>query len=230
MNKNIKSKNNIIFIVMIVLSISIILGTGAYAYYQTNINGTTSGTIAKWDFKANNQTESFDLDFGSLYPGKNGTYNLEFSAENSDLDVYYEFIINNEGGNLTGNLYFDNNYTIGPSYDGNFYVGMYGIIPAGEKTTIPLYYNWPYTNNDDSYFADGNLVSTKISIIGQQHTTYSGSIPMNLFGLTLASATSPINNNIVPIFCTGDEFGWGCGDGPYYFDAINATTGYIILK
>ena len=45
MNKNIKSKNNIIFIIMIVLSISIILGTGAYAYYRSTISGTTSG---KW--------------------------------------------------------------------------------------------------------------------------------------------------------------------------------------
>ena len=53
--KNI-SKNNIIFIIMIVFSITVILGTGAYAYYQSTIPGIVNGTIAKWSFKANNQT------------------------------------------------------------------------------------------------------------------------------------------------------------------------------
>ena len=81
-----------IMIITIVTSIIVVLGTVSYAFYQTAINGTVSGTIAKWSFTANNQTDSFDLNLGELYPGKSGTYNITLSAANSDLDVYYELI------------------------------------------------------------------------------------------------------------------------------------------
>ena len=227
MNKNIKFRNNVIFIVMVVLTITILLGTGAYAYYRTTISGTTSGTIARWSFKANDQTESFNLDLGSLYPGKTGTYNLELSAENSDLDVYYEFIIHN-AWQLTDYLFFDNSYTIGPSSDGNWIVGKYGVIPAGQKITIPLYYNWSYNNYDASHYADGSLVTTEISIIGQQYTSFNGSIPMNLFNLTLVSSDLNFQNNVIPVACESDEFDYGCLGSPYRFEPITQTTGYII--
>ena len=35
---------------MATVAIVILIGTGAYAYYQTNIKGTTNGTIVKWDY------------------------------------------------------------------------------------------------------------------------------------------------------------------------------------
>ena len=223
-----RKKTNILFIVMALVAIVILIGTGAYAYYQTNIKGTTSGTIAKWDFKANNQTESFNLDFGSLYPGKSGTYNLELSAENSDLDVYYEFIIH-KNTRLTNNIFFDNAYTVGPNESGDWKVGKYGVITAGSKLTIPLYYNWPYSNqNDNESWADGSLISTEISIIGRQYTAFDGTIPMNLMGLTLVSSNFAVDNKIIPISCLGDGFGYGCSFEPYYFEAINEKSGYIV--
>lgn len=45
-----RKKTNILFIIMATVAIVIFIGTGAYAYYQTNIKGTTNGTIAKWDY------------------------------------------------------------------------------------------------------------------------------------------------------------------------------------
>ena len=52
-------------------------------------------TIARWSFTANNQTDSFNIDLGAGYLEKKDVYDLELSAVNSDLDVYYEiFIVN----------------------------------------------------------------------------------------------------------------------------------------
>ena len=97
-----------IMIITIITSIIVVLGTVSYAFYQTAINGTVSGTIAKWSFTANNQTDSFDLNLEKLYPGKSGTYNITLSATNSDLDVYYELIFTYPGGNpINGFLYWD---------------------------------------------------------------------------------------------------------------------------
>lgn len=106
-----KKRTNILFIVMAVTAIVIIIGTGAYAYYRSTMSGTISGTIAKWSFKANNQTETFTLDLGDLYPGKTGSYNIELSAENSDLDVYYELDFWRLAHMYTPRFYWDSEHT-----------------------------------------------------------------------------------------------------------------------
>ena len=85
-------KKSYLYIIFLALAFIILLGMGAYAYYQTTITGTISGNISKWSFKANNQTSTFHIDFGSLYPGKSGTYNLELSAEDSDRVVGFNLI------------------------------------------------------------------------------------------------------------------------------------------
>ena len=228
-----RKKTNILFIVMAMVAIVILIGTGTYAYYQTNIKGTTSGTIAKWDFKANNQTESFNLDFGSLYPGKSGTYNLELSAENSDLDVYYEFIIHSGWGGNMGQifvnpyLYFDSSYTKGPIENHGDYVGKYGIIPAGQKITIPLYYNWIYNELDVANLADGQLASSPISIVGRQYTGSSETIPINIYKLDLLSYNIPYKSTIIPVAeLDSDRFDYPTGS-LYYFEKVDDTSGYI---
>ena len=178
---------------MAMVAISIILGTGAYAYYRSTISGTTSGTIAKWSFKANNQTENFNLDLGSLYPGKSGTYNIELSAENSDLDVYYELYFDNiDWPSIYTNFYFDSNYTL--TISECIYRGLYGTIPAGSKITIPLYYNWPYNEDSRENWADGSEMNNSLIIIGQQLTGYSGSTPMYLIESIDSNAYYPDND------------------------------------
>ena len=234
-----------IMIITIVTSIIVILGTVSYAFYQTAINGRVSGTIAKWSFTANNQTDSFDLNLGELYPGKSGTYNITLSAESSDLDVYYELIFT--GADIDFLLYWDSSYTkpvVGRG-DGS-YVGKYGVITKGSSITIPIYFNWPYGPNEESY--SDNMTMPEIKIIAKQYTGYSGSIPMNLLGFTnLISYNSFFKENIlIPIktrdcegyydiynypyysgsACTSDEL----NIGKYKFEAINATSGYIIVQ
>ena len=134
-----------IMIITIIASIIVVLGTVSYAFYQTTINGTVSGTIAKWSFTANNQTDSFDL---KLYPGKRGTYNITLSAANSDLDVYYELVFSfSISDNPTEFMYWDSSYT--KPLDGA--KGRYGVITKG-SITIPIYFNWPYGDTAEEYY------------------------------------------------------------------------------
>ena len=233
-----------IMIITIVTSIIVVLGTVSYAFYQTAINGRVLGTMAEWSFTANDHVDSLDLYLGELYPGRSGTYNITLSAANSDLDVYYEMIVTRPTVGYTINrfMYWDSSYTK-PLAGG--YVGIYGVIPKGTVEYVTLFLNWPY-DGVDTYQSD--LVLPEIKIIARQYTGYSGSIPMNLLGFTnLISYNSFFKENIlIPIStndcncyydiynypynsgsaCTSDEL----NIGKYKFEAINATSGYIIVQ
>ena len=221
-----------IMIITIITSIIVVLGTVSYAFYQTAINGRVSGTIAKWSFTANNQTDSFDLNLGELYPGKSGTYNITLSAENSDLDVYYELIFTSADVDFL--LYWDSSYTKPLGSRDASYVGKYGVITKGSSVTIPLYLNWPYDNpyvEDGVQPYEGNVSIPEIKIIAKQYTGYSGSIPMNLLGFTnLISYANLEKNFVVPMNTSNaDQYGY-VRDNKYKFETINATSGYIIVQ
>ena len=211
-----------IMIITIVTSIIVILGTVSYAFYQTAINGTVSGTIAKWSFTANNQTDSFDLNLEKLYPGKSGTYNITLSATNSDLDVYYELIFT--GAQINEFMYWDSSYTKPlQDYYSNSYIGKYGVITKGSSVTIPIYFNWPYGDTSEGYYERS---MPEIKIIAKQYTGYNGSIPMNLLGFTnLISYNEFGNGLVIPIKAIFDQYGYY---KDYKFETINATSGYIL--
>ena len=222
-----KEKNyNVFFIVAIIVSVIVILGTVTYAFYQSSINGTVSGTIAKWSFTANNQTDSFDLNLGKLYPGKSGTYNITLSATNSDLDVYYELIFTDAG--INGFMYWDSSYTKPLDGYDSAYVGKYGVITKGSSITIPLYLNWPYGDTATDYHERS---MPEIKIIAKQYTGYSGSIPMNLLGFTnLVSYNISRKETILPMMqVPNDQYGYRYAENDKYkFETINATSGYIL--
>ena len=219
-------------IIVVAITITILLGTVSYAFYQTTINGRVSGTIAQWSFTANDQTSSFDLNLGELYPGKSGTYNITLSAENSDLDVYYELIFT--GADIDFLLYWDSSYTKPLDGYDSAYVGKYGVITKGSSVTIPIYFNWPYDspyddNGVDYYYYNENLSIPEIKIIAKQYTGYSGTIPMNLLGFTnLVSYNNSKNNLVIPTATIlADQYGYYVNN-KYKFEAINATMGYIL--
>ena len=214
-----------IMIITIITSIIVVLGTVSYAFYQTAINGRVSGTIAKWSFTANNQTDSFDLNLGELYPGKSGTYNITLSAESSDLDVYYELIFT--GADIDFLLYWDSSYTKPLDGYDSAYVGKYGVITKGSSVTIPIYFNWPYGTEGEAYI--NNWTMPEIKIIAKQYTGYSGTIPMNLLGFTnLVSYNNSKNNLVIPTATIlADQYGYYVNN-KYKFEAINATMGYIL--
>ena len=220
-----------IMIITIVTSIIVVLGTVSYAFYQTAINGRVSGTIAKWSFTANNQTDSFDLNLGELYPGKSGTYNITLSAESSDLDVYYELIFT--GADIDFLLYWDSSYTKPLNSSDVSYAGRYGVITKGSSVTIPLYLNWPYDNpyvEDGVQPYDGDVSMPEIKIIAKKYTGYSVSIPVILLGFTnLVSYNNSKNNVVIPtsVGPGDDQYGYS-ETNKYKFETINATSGYIL--
>ena len=202
-----------IMIITIITSIIAVLGTVSYAFYQTTINGTVSGTIAKWSFTANNQTDSFDLNLGELYPGKSGTYNITLSAADSGLDVYYELIFRSADINFV--MYWDSSYTK-PLGGTNSYVGRYGVITKGSSVIIPIYLNWLYGDTAEEYYEPS---MRGIEIIAQQYTGYSGSIPMSLFGYDLISYKS-VFKEVIPLSSS-------C---KMQTESINSTNGYLIVS
>ena len=218
-------------IIVVAITITILLGTVSYAFYQTTINGRVSGTIAQWSFTANDQTSSFDLNLGELYPGKSGTYNITLSAESSELDVYYELVFGL--ADVSKYLYLDSAYTKPLFTDDDSYIGKYGVIPKGTSVTVPLYLNWPY-GGVDTY--QSNLKMPKIRIIARQYTGYSGSIPMNLTGLNLVSYNNTRNSLVVPVACQLKFPGYynNCSEttdfSGYKFETINSTSGYMVAK
>ena len=171
-----KNNNKILYISIAILVLAIGIAFGTYAYYQTTISGTISGNVAKWSFTANGQTSNLNLDLGSLYPGKSGTYDIVLSAKDSELDVYYELYIE-PNGMLPSFLYWDSakNFSVGNCRT----PGKYGTITAGDEVTLTLYFDWPYDYQEDYY--DSNMDnSIQIHIVGQQLTGYTGSTPMYL--------------------------------------------------
>ena len=71
-NNNCEKKNffnsNLFLILSISFSVLVIGGSIIYVFYQSSINGIINGTIAKWDFKANNLTSKLDLSVVAIEP------------------------------------------------------------------------------------------------------------------------------------------------------------------
>ena len=190
-NKQKRTKNSYLYIIFLALAFIILLGTGAYAYYQTTISGTITGTVARWSFKVNNQTSTFNLDFGSLYPGKTGTYNLELSAEDSDLPVVFEVIYHypnqtTTAGQLKTHALFKplcfpaaygdpidsiqnadchiNNFEMKNRFSA-YVIGYKGVIQAGATATVPIGYNWPYDLvSDDDQTLQGYVTGETVNL------------------------------------------------------------------
>ena len=233
-NNNCEKKNffnsNLFLILAISFSVLVIAGTVTYAFYQSSIKGSASGTIARWDFKANNQVDTFKLDFGEIYPGKeDGPYNIVLSAENSDLDVYYEIIAENIPATKTGSRFLrwndsvsDVNIFYSPSNSnglGIYYIGWYGKITKGKTVTIPIYFNWPY-NGSDKYTGE-EIEFPTFKIIARQYTGAKG------WPLFLLNLNHKLGNNLIK----GDNTQYGYDQDLYFYYAgqVYAEKGPIQL-
>lgn len=76
-----KNKSKLIAgIAMMVFAIA--LSAGTYAFYQSTINGTASGTIVAWECKAGGGASTFTLDLGNLKPGITKTIPVDLSVKN----------------------------------------------------------------------------------------------------------------------------------------------------
>jgi hypothetical protein len=130
---------------------------GTLAKYTTTVAGTGSATVAKWSFKANNQTETFTVDLAStaytnvankkIAPGTQGSFAIEIDASGSEVAVDYSIAfsdIENKPENLK--FYSDDEFkseiTDFTSYTGlNDTIALEDVSSAVTKT---IYWNWDY--------------------------------------------------------------------------------------
>ena len=165
-----KKKNNnqmkatIIGIAMIVAALG--LGVGTYAYYQSTITGTMSGSITAWSFVVNEQPTTFTADLGDLKPGVSGQLTLNLSAADSGLGV--NAVVSFSGKtNWPANLklYSDAGKT------SEIVFGTTTIsrtISAGAADTVVIYYDWPIGNSAENSPTADQQASFVITVVGTQ--------------------------------------------------------------
>ena len=143
-------KDKILTALGIVLMIgAVVLATTSYARFVSGVKGTANITLARWEFTANDKTMSFTSDLGELYPGIDKYFQVILSAENSDVDVDYKIKFNYPN-NIPKNLkfYSDSAKTQEINLDGDT---LSGILTAGKRTVITIYYDWPYGSAAEKY-------------------------------------------------------------------------------
>lgn len=169
----------IIAIILFLLGISFVIA-GTVAYYQTTITGNITGTIARWDFKANNQASSFAItlapdgnhtDNATLAPDTSGSFSVVMNATDSQLAIDYEVSFSNFL-NVPTNLIFysDANRQTPVDIESATYT-LTGTLAAGSTTTKTWYWTWPYGNASSVSVdnADANkTVSFTVNVVGVQ--------------------------------------------------------------
>lgn len=143
------------------------ISAGTYAYYQSRINGTASGTITPWSFTVNEKgdAQEFVASLGDLKPGVSGTIVLNMSAAASGLGV--DAVVSfNTATNIPTNMKF---YT-DASYTSELNLSKDTItraISAGKTDTVTIYYNWPRGNAEKGP-SETKTASFKIQVVGTQ--------------------------------------------------------------
>lgn len=173
---------NAFSISVIALLVVAILGTGVYAYYQTQISGTASVTAVDWEFTVDGETATFNKSFGPLKPGYEGEIDFVLGAKKSGVDVDWTISANYAADSDTiTNLKF---YTTRSGSAGNYtYEGEIselsttakqltsGELTKGSEATVKIYVVWPY-GDASSVTADtaeaGKSVTLDLSISGTQ--------------------------------------------------------------
>ena len=106
MNQKIK-KGIITTTVLGTIVTGVILGGVTYSKYITKIDGTGNATIARWSFKANNETETMaNIKLSNTYdeekilkntiaPGTSGSFDINLDATGADVAIDYKVEFDN---------------------------------------------------------------------------------------------------------------------------------------
>ena len=105
---NQKIKKGIIATTMLgTITIGVILGGNTYSKYITKIDGTGNATIARWNFKDNNETQTMtNIKLSSTYdekkilkntiaPGTSGSFDINLDATGADVAIDYKVEFDN---------------------------------------------------------------------------------------------------------------------------------------
>ncbi len=171
---NKKDKRSLIVgIAMMVVALGISVGT--YAYYQTTITGTISGTILAWDCANGNLTASLSL--GSLKPGSSGSGTFTTKATNFKTDVK---VLLKKTGNTPANLKFCKDsscattISLGTAFPAeNAAQFSENGVAKNTTKTFTLYWSWPYgtagadtplsTTSNTTFTLDYKIICTQSS-------------------------------------------------------------------
>ena len=164
-------------IAMMLLAVGIAAGT--YAYYQTTISGTVSGSIVEWACTANNSSSTFTLSMGSLKPGSTGTLALNLSVKN--FKALFTVSLSN-ASNIPTNLNF---YTHSATQTSATCLSKTGASVSGcnlattTKTldatssgtatgTLNIYYKWPLGTTAETAPTSNQPATIKINVTCKQ--------------------------------------------------------------
>ena len=177
-----KRDDKTIFVIAIILfALAVGLFVGAYARFQTVVEGTGTLQTANWAFAVNGSSTTFTVDLASgttyntinrvvsgetvkvIQPGSYGSFDLVLSAAGSEVPVTYNAVFGGLSGSVPANLalYSDSSYTTSlANVSGQ-------VIAAGGQATVTIYWKWLYTETDETSYA-GQSLSLPITITGYQ--------------------------------------------------------------
>ena len=154
---------------------------GTMAKYVTEVTGTGSATVAKWNFKANGGTESFDVALtdatqagvaaNKIAPGAKGSFDIAMSAADSEVGVDYTIAFSGTDNLPTGLKFYSD--AAGNTVITEFDAVSTGTIAAAGTKKETIYWSWPTTGSDVNdtaagTAADGAAKTFTIKVTGTQ--------------------------------------------------------------
>jgi hypothetical protein len=157
-NKVVKTKNEktklIMGIAMMVFAVAVAGGT--YAYYQSTITGTVSGTILAWDCLDGSGTLTTAI--GNIKPGSSGSFALKVKSTNFKTDITVALRYDTPA-NVPGNfkLYKDSAHSTSIAMNGSTNVTAFTETGVAKNTqkTYTVYYYWPLGTTAETPVATG---------------------------------------------------------------------------
>ena len=141
------------------------LGVGTYAYYQSSMTGSISGTILEWECKANGSSNNFNLTLGELYPGVSGSFPISLTLKNFKAN----FTISLASATNVNDLIFKHGETVlckstgNPSGCTSSYVETLDATSSGTASkTTTVTYEWPLGEAQTSNIPTTNSSSSII--------------------------------------------------------------------
>lgn len=159
------------------------LMSGTMAKYTTTVTGNGTATVAKWNFKANGDASTFNVNLtdttlngkvteGKIVPGAKGSFNINLDASGSDTAVDYEIKFANTS-NIPTNLKFYSNadYSTEINLTTTGKKGTIALADVGTSVTETIYWKWDYatSNGDTDDTTDaGKTMTFEITVTGTQ--------------------------------------------------------------
>ena len=168
-------RNLIIGIAMMVFAVAISVGT--YAYYQTTLTGTVSGTILAWDCKDGNLSVGTSS-LGNLKPGTSGSFTFSIKSTNFKTDQSISLKYANTDNvpaafKLTKDSAHSTTIAMTSAYPSTPQISATNVAKSSTATTYTVYWEWPYGTSAETPLSTTSNVTLQIDyqIVCKQSAT-----------------------------------------------------------